>query len=173
MRPSDDRHDRDSTVEDRQATVRRVTVPEAAEILGVTPDAVRSRLRRGKLRKDKDKYGTVMVVLEADSSDGHDRQDDQGDRPTTADLVQVLKDQVEHLRQQLDEAHRANAEHRRLLAAALERIPELEPARETPSEPRESPETASDLSPGDPQGGDAGRETSESRPSWWRRWFGG
>ena len=41
---------------------------------------------------------------------------------------------------QLDEAHRANAEHRQLLAAALERVPALE----APPETREASEAASE-----------------------------
>jgi hypothetical protein len=43
------------------------------------------------------------------------------------------------------EERTANRENRRLLAAALERIPAIE---EAPSEPRDAPETGSDLRPG-------------------------
>jgi hypothetical protein len=50
-------------------------------------------------------------------------------------VVQILRDQVAHLRRELAEEREANRENRRLLAAALERIPALE----EPSEPRESP----------------------------------
>jgi hypothetical protein len=63
--------------------------------------------------------------------------------PHAAELVEVLREQVEDLRARLDREQEANRENRRLLAAALERIPELEAPRE-PSEaeePRESPES--------------------------------
>ena len=43
------------------------------------------------------------------------------------------------LREQLAEAHAANRENRRIIAALTQRIPELE----APSEPREAPVTAS------------------------------
>src|SRR4051812_29867876 len=57
-----------------QATEQRVTVPEAATILGLSEDAVRSRLKRGTLAKEKGRDGTVFVVL------GSDKTNDQ---PTT------------------------------------------------------------------------------------------
>ena len=42
-------------------TPRRVSVPEAALLLGISEDAVRSRLRRRTLRKEKASDGTVYV----------------------------------------------------------------------------------------------------------------
>jgi excisionase family DNA binding protein len=44
---------------------RRLTVPQAAEALGVTVDAVRGRIRRGKLEAERDGTGTVYVWVEA------------------------------------------------------------------------------------------------------------
>src|SRR5215212_7721935 len=43
----------------------RVTVQEAAEALGITVEAVRARIKRGKLRREKGEDGTVYVWLEA------------------------------------------------------------------------------------------------------------
>jgi hypothetical protein len=178
MQPSSDSHDRPPTVEDGHTTVRRVTVPEAANILGVTPDAIRSRLRRGKLRKDTATDGTVLVVLDVDTSDGRDGQSDGHDRheaqtdgqATATPLVEALQSQVDHLRRQLDEANRANAEHRRLLAAALERIPAIEAPEDSPAEPRESPVSASGEQSGTRAPSEAG---ARQKPvSWWRRFFG-
>ena len=77
------------------------------------------------------------------------------------------------LRAQLDEAHAANRQNRRIIAALTRRIPELEaPA---PSEPPEGPETAAEggervREPQPPVEG--AQEASEPR-SWWRRVFGG
>ena len=45
---------------------------EAAILLGLSEDAVRSRLKRGTLRKEKGADGTVFVVLGGET----------GDRPT-------------------------------------------------------------------------------------------
>jgi excisionase family DNA binding protein len=41
-------------------TKQRVTVGEAAEALGISPDAVRMRIKRGQLEADKD-GGRVFV----------------------------------------------------------------------------------------------------------------
>jgi hypothetical protein len=141
---------------------RRLTVIEAADVLGLTEGAVRARIKRGTLNAERE-GNTVYVRLDADEM--VDRRDDQ-----TA-LVDALRDQIDTLKRQLDAERTANIENRRLLAAALERIP---PQLEAPQEPPEARET-----PSEP----AHREepfTSEERPqeaaqrrSWWRRVFGG
>src|SRR5215210_6405909 len=46
----------------------RFTVPEAAEVLGISPEAVRARIHRGTLRKEKAPDGTVYVRLNDDQS---------------------------------------------------------------------------------------------------------
>jgi len=122
-----------SQTSSEQSTDRRVTVVEAATILSITPDAVRSRLRRGTLRKDRGPDGEVLVVLDGDAS-STDRPTDQ---PTVA-LVEALEDQITYLREQAalwqEEARRKD----HLLAAALEAAAlERPPALEKPSEPRE------------------------------------
>jgi len=64
--------------------MERVTVHEAAKRLGTTPDAVRSRLRRGKLegRKDGD---TWFVLLPGDSQ--RQSGDSQDDSPSSCETV--------------------------------------------------------------------------------------
>src|SRR5215211_2816936 len=69
-----------SSEQSEQATDRRVSVVEASTILSITPDTVRSRLRRGTLRKDRGPDGEVLVVLDGDAS-ATDRPTDQ---PTIA-----------------------------------------------------------------------------------------
>lgn len=59
---------------DRQATGEAVDVPEAARRLGVTPDAVRSRLHRGTLEGEK-VDGAWRVILPPAESPTVDRQD--------------------------------------------------------------------------------------------------
>ena len=108
---------------------------EAADALGITVDAVRSRVKRGTIDHER-KGGRVYVLLGADEArPGHDQDtdqvSDQGARESedrTAELITTLREQLQAERQ-------AHAEARRLLAAALERIP---PQLEAPSEVRES-----------------------------------
>ncbi len=57
-------------------------------------------------------------------------------------------------------------EHRRIIAALTQRIPQLE----APQEPRDAPETASeDVGGTETPAGDTGEPR---RSSWWRRFFG-
>ena len=116
-------------------TRQRLSVAEAADALGTTVDAVRSRVKRGTIDHER-KGGRVYVLLGADEArPGHDQDtdqiSDQGARESedrTAELITTLREQLQAERQ-------AHAEARRLLAAALERIP---PQLEAPSEVRES-----------------------------------
>jgi hypothetical protein len=50
---------------DTPRDISRLTVPEAARQLGISPEAVRNRLSRGTLRSVKES-GTVYMLLEAD-----------------------------------------------------------------------------------------------------------
>ncbi|MCA1728595.1 MAG: hypothetical protein LC751_04035 [Actinobacteria bacterium] len=163
------------------STAYRVSVPEAAEILGTTTDAVRSRMRRGKLRREEGEDGTVYVLLD----------DNVHDRPTTASdgretgnptvgngretvedslLAERMASEIDHLRVQLEEAHAANRENRRIIAALTQRIPEIEASRDSLGpERRDAPETAADSEPGNQA---SASDTGQSRRSWWRRFFG-
>ena len=128
--------------QDRSQTSRqRVTVAQAAEILGVTVEAVRGRIKRGTLEHERHS-GTVYALLPADQMPtGRQPGDDQAaDRPRSDGnaLISEMRDRIESLEHQLEQERQANSEHRRLLAAALERIP---PQLEAPQETRESPES--------------------------------
>jgi hypothetical protein len=148
-----------------QSPDRHVTVVEAAAILGVTPDAVRSRLRRGSLKRSEAQDGTVLVVLE---DNGRDRPDaSPTDHPTDRTTVAYIDALKSHINSLEDEVQTWRVEallKDHLLAAALERIPAIEP----PSSPEasESPLSASDAQDGSPTPSDG------ERPSWLRRFFG-
>jgi hypothetical protein len=140
----------------------RVTVPEAAHILNISEGAVRMRLNRGTLQSERDDNGRVMVLLHRENTERHEGE--------MTSLVESLQDQVGYLREQLDRERDASAELRRIVAGLVQRVPELEPARE----PRESPVSAAE---------DEGRgqvppeqekpftEEEPSQRSWWRRLF--
>src|ERR687886_614335 len=51
--------------DDISADILRLTVPDAAQALGISPEAVRNRLSRGTLESIKED-GTVYVLLQAD-----------------------------------------------------------------------------------------------------------
>ncbi len=109
-----------------------VPIAEAAARLGVSVDAVRKRIQRGKLTGHKTDSGWTVVWIEPDI-----RPDNvQPPVPESSALVDDLRDQVAYLRDQLaiERDARAEAERRHaaeierrdvLLREALERIPQL------------------------------------------------
>lgn len=81
---------------------RRLTVPEAAEALGVTVDAARGRIRRGILEAERE-AGTVYDFLDLEESD---RREPSWTSRTPSDdqseLVAQLLDRVASLERQLE-----------------------------------------------------------------------
>jgi hypothetical protein len=126
---------------------------EAAETLGLTVDAVRKRVKRGTLEAEKGPDGRLYVFLDTG-------QESDSPRSDTDRLISTLEEQLRLERE-------AHAEARRLLAAALERIPQIE----APSEAPESPETPAEPRPSAAAPPEA-EEPVDTRP-WWRRMFGG
>ncbi len=142
---------------------QRMTLREAAARLGVSESAIRKRVERGTLRSDKGPDGRRYVYLDTGADKMADIGADESATRERATLISEMRAHNETLREQLEAERQAHAEARRLLAAALERIPALEPPGDTESafEPVPSTETSPE------------RETpTEPRP-WWRRMFGG
>ena len=148
--------------------MRKVTVAEAAQLLRISADSVRMRVRRGTLDHEKDENGRLLVYLDEAELERNEAQD------ATADMyLALLQEQIEQLRnevtdwkEQLREEREANRENRRLLTTALERLP---PALEAPekafSEARESPESASEKATQGSTPPD--QEETPQRHSWW------
>jgi hypothetical protein len=154
---------------DQTGFKRRFTVPEAAQVLGISPEAVRTRLSRGTLEGVKD-HGRVFVLLDHDiTGSDADVTNDQ-----TA-LVESLRDQVGFLQRELERRADEAGELRRIIAALTSRIPEIEPLRETPTEPPEARETPPDHAEWveEPRPSAGGPQEGTERVSWWRRLFGG
>src|SRR5215217_7404295 len=100
---------------------RRATVAEAAVLLGISECAVRMRVKRGTLPSTRE-GGRLYVLLNVDPTPEPERPHD-GTHDRTSELIDTLREQLEAERQ-------AHAEARRLLAAALERIPAIEAPQE-------------------------------------------
>jgi hypothetical protein len=154
--------------EDQSGTGRRrVTVAEAAELLGLTVEAVRGRIKRGKLEHTKED-GTVYVILDTDQSStrqtGQQPADDQPiDRSSAqVELVEALREQVAYMREQLAEEREARrradtiiAQLTQANAALAARVPELEGPREEP----EATETVEE----EPEGAESRSATVEAQ----------
>jgi len=148
----------------------RVTVTDAAALLGTTEGALRKRIARGTLPHERDAQGRVWVLLDA----GTQRED--AGQPTGHPPGQdAYKELVEELRDRVRSLEEANRENRRIIAGLIQRVPELEPARgEVAQEPQGGQERApegQDSSSTRPGHQEPARK-QEARP-WWRRWFGG
>jgi hypothetical protein len=162
---------------DRAASGYRVTVQEAADALGISVEAVRARMKRGTLRKEKAADGTVYVWLDADQTPPNfdrPRQDDPRTGDQIADraqpdaaLLEALRDQIEMLRTELEDRKEEARRKDAIIMSLSQRIPELE----APSEPREASETAAE----DASKGDVPPEPQEParRRSWLYRFFYG
>jgi hypothetical protein len=101
---------------------RRVPVTEAADALSISEGAVRMRVKRGTLPSTRE-GGRLYVLLNTEPTPEpgrpHVRTHDR-----TSELIATLREQLQAERQ-------AHSEARRLLAAALERIPAIEVPQET------------------------------------------
>jgi hypothetical protein len=140
-------------------TERRLTLQDAAQELGITPDALRQRIRRGQYHSTKED-GRVYVYLNLDRT-----KTEHNVKVEPNALISEIQARVQLLEQELERAHERDRENRRIIAALTQRIPELE----APSEPRESPETATE---GEAEPHPGGGLEGAQRP-WWRRIFGG
>jgi hypothetical protein len=137
-------------------------------LLGLSEDAVRSRLKRGTLRKEKDADGRVFVALGANGRPGRPATDESALALMQAHL-DSLGEQLTYLRYQLDREREANHENRRIIAGLVQRVPELGPAHE----PRDIPGTAAREQEGvDPRPATEGAQGASEPRSWWRRFFG-
>ena len=138
-------------------------------------DAVRKRVQRNQITHEKDRAGRVRIIL--DSPDNTSTlQDESPDTTGRVDALIAAKDEtIEELRGRVlrleHELDTRNEEIRRrdhLLAAALERIPELE----APQEPPEAAETVEEAPEGaEPRPATGGPQEGSRRP-FWRRIFG-
>jgi hypothetical protein len=149
----------------------RVSVPQAADHLGTTVDAIRKRVQRGTIPHEKDAAGRVWILLDTGRPRQDTIQDTTGQRQDgeSGPLISEMRGRIEDLREQLEAERQAHAEARRLLMAALERIP---PQIEAPQEARESPQTAEEeRERTEPQSSTEGRQEGVHRP-WWRRVLG-
>jgi hypothetical protein len=117
-------------MEDRHA----YTLTDAARILDTSEGALRQRIRRGTLESFKE-HGRVYVYIPVQ----HNVHTPESHTLRSADA------RVKLLERELEQAHEREAEMRRLLAAALERIP---PQLDAPAEPTQTVEE-------EPEGGNS------------------
>ncbi len=169
---------------------QRLTVSEAAAKLGISAEAVRSRLKRGTLRSTKEGATVYVLLPTAQTRPDNDQTETERDRTSDqaepkrdradeqAALVKSLQEQVAYMREQLAEEREARRRADTIMAqlsqanAEQARTIRAIESPETPQAPETAPEEPSDTQP---RTEETEPQTESSRPeerSWWRRWFG-
>jgi hypothetical protein len=144
-------------------TDTRLTLRQAAAVLGVSESAVRKRVVRGTLRSDKGADGRRYVYLDTGADSVADEGADTSDTHERDALISSKEETIAVLREQLDAERAAHAEARRLLAAAIERIPAIEaPATQEATEDAETVEEAPERA--EPRSDVAGPQARAQRP---------
>jgi excisionase family DNA binding protein len=118
---------------------RRVTVDEAARLYGLTVDAIRKRVQRGKIPHEKDGAGRVRIILDESETLQDESPDSTGQHTTGTirdELIEELRDRVRYLEGQVEEERSARYRADELLARLMDRA-----QLEAPQEASEAPET--------------------------------
>jgi septal ring factor EnvC (AmiA/AmiB activator) len=156
-------------------------VAEAAEVLGVTRDAIHKRIKRGSIEHEKGEDGRFYVDVDT-STPGLDASVDKSKDKSKVEVLERLiegqQDRIESLERQLmrhgDETERlhqiiaglaqANAEQARTIRAIEA------PASEEPTQDAETVEEEPEGA--EPRSATGSTQEATQRP-WWRRMFGG
>jgi hypothetical protein len=169
---------------DGSSSSQRFTVPEAAEVLGLTVEAIRGRIKRNTINHERTPEG-VFVLLDREPSSATE-QSPTTDQPVSdkssdkSELVEALRDQIAYLREQLDREREARTEERRrydtIVLQLSQRIPAIEAPPDTPLESTPEASRSARESPVSDEGppyGTSPQEAEESlhKRSWWRRLF--
>jgi excisionase family DNA binding protein len=155
----------------------RLTIAEAATLLGVHKNTVRNRIKNGSYRAEMvqtERGPTYLIERESlltnlttnTLSSASQELVSQSGIEFVQELLRPFVSELGEVREELgaERARRQIAEER---AAALEA--ELEALRE----PRESPETVDEEPEStEPRPDDSGAQEGVRKP-WWQRWFGG
>jgi excisionase family DNA binding protein len=178
----------------------KMTVEEAARTLGIKEESVRKRVRRGKMRFEKDEDGRLYVYVDGTQTAGGERVDKPEDpyadqsvdesRDLTHELIESKDETIRILQDQLQEEREARRRADTIIAQLTQadlvhaqRMPELEASQVHEEAIQGAAESAAGVhghsGTGDPLDAVRPRDTAEfpmrgslTRP-WWRRAFGG
>lgn len=154
-----------------------LSLQQAAEELGVSTEALRMRVRRGKIESRKGEDGKLYVWVVSARSE-FEQQTGQG--ADTA-LTGELRDQIAHLKGEVDYLREENRRKDYTIAGLVQRVPEIEAAGGH-GDSYDARDERHEESPQQDESHDEGYTSTESAPepqtatprrSWWRRLFGG
>jgi hypothetical protein len=167
--------------EGERLTRHRLNAQEAAEVLGISVDALRMRARRGTLDSEHEN-GRLYVWLDVNETNVHHQGQVEALLQEKDERIAELREQTHHFREILAEERDARrradtiiAQLTQANAALAALVPELEaPAQGRTQEPRETPETVeAEPEVGEPRSATGGPQEGTEPRSWWQRMFGG
>lgn len=163
-------------------TIQRMSVREASEHLGIGPDGVRQRIRRGTLESEKDSDGKVYVwmdtaVREHDIVGVHRT----GVEDELRERISSLERQLERRDEELQRAHQLLGESLSQMRALNAPATPAASPDEAGAEPSERTRESHEEPPQRDENPDEGYPSDESTPEsqtasrrpWWKRIFGG
>lgn len=170
----------DAFGEDAAVVAAKMTVEEAARVLGIKEESVRKRVRRGKLRSEKGADGRLYVYVDGtgavrDESGGASRgsyadRSPDGQGVVARHVAEAKDETIRILRRQLEEEREARrradaiiAQLTQLNVALTARVPGVEGL---PNGPETEEEHAVVIAEGGPM-------SPRSSSSWWRKRLGG
>ena len=109
-----------------ESQTMRVTVEEAAQLLGIEKQSVKKRIQRGKLRSERDGVGTTFVYVDASETVRDEPEDGPG--AVRDELLESLREQIGYLQGVIatrDRELALRAEEIRRRDTALEREQQL------------------------------------------------
>jgi excisionase family DNA binding protein len=146
----------------------RLTIQEAAHRLGVSESAVRKRIKRGTLKREKTEDGRVLVYMEASAPGTEEVRTPERDA-----LISEMQKRLAVLERELDVRTEEIRRRDTIIMNMTEAMKALSPpSQEAPPDERESPQTAEEEAERtEPQSSTEGRQEGVHRP-WWRRVLG-
>jgi predicted DNA-binding protein YlxM (UPF0122 family) len=124
-----------------ETSVERLSIMEAAEVLGVTRDAIHKRIKKGSLEYEKGEDGRLYVYVDTSTS-GLDKSVDESKDEVLERLIESQQDRIAFLEQELERRGDETTRLHQIVAGLSQattqlasRVSELD----APREPRESP----------------------------------
>ena len=118
--------------------LEKISLQEAGELLGISPDAVRMRIKRGKMQGEKDAQGRWQVWIDTEESEGEQEAEQEPERGSVKDpdlrlrvavleaRLEAAEDERDFLRQQVQTLTMAQA-----VMAQAQAQKALEPEKKT------------------------------------------
>jgi len=148
----------------------RVTVSDAAALLGVTEGAIRKRIARGTLSAER-VGGRVWVYIPPGT---HGQDTGQPAGQDNLELVEEMRSRISYLERQVEEEREARRRADTLLARLMDRVPELEAPQDARQEDAGEPSAAQGEDTRQDTGQDvSGPQDATQRRSWLSRFFFG